>query len=388
MPTSDVSRRKTKRRQAAVFTDDEDEEQGVAATSEVVRSTKRARTDERSVGGASAGDVDVEEDADESKFGHDDEDDDEDTRFLPPTAKRKVAKAKGKASRKSVAGNKKRRTVVLSDDEAGGDYREEDDPGAEDDDDFSPEPSVRKGVGMGTKIKGKGSRIGSKGPVDKDIIIAKDERRSIPPTIGLPPKRALEEEDPIDVESVAKEPTPPPLKKRKLPTIKKNKPSAGSTASSTPSTSKPVPKPEASAAGSSGNGTGTDAFALGQRKTAANLGNADFDLRDASVYAQLFTKPGGSTPNSGLNRKEKEEERKKELNKMREEARAKRAEEAQKTSFDLQAAAEKIARFEERLQARKSMAVYPNILGAAFKETYARTLKRRERERESSCLRS
>ena len=38
--------------------------------------------------------------------------------------------------------------------------------------------------------------------------------------------------------------------------------------------------------------------------------------------------PGGSTPNSGLNRKEKEEERKRELNKMREEARAKRAEEA------------------------------------------------------------
>lgn len=38
-------------------------------------------------------------------------------------------------------------------------------------------------------------------------------------------------------------------------------------------------------------------------------------------------KPNRATPNSGLNRKEKEEERKKELNKMREEARAKRAEE-------------------------------------------------------------
>lgn len=39
-------------------------------------------------------------------------------------------------------------------------------------------------------------------------------------------------------------------------------------------------------------------------------------------------KPAGSTPNAGLNRKEKEEERRRELNKMREEARAKRATEA------------------------------------------------------------
>lgn len=38
--------------------------------------------------------------------------------------------------------------------------------------------------------------------------------------------------------------------------------------------------------------------------------------------------PGGSTPNSGLNRKEKEEERKRELNKMREEDRARRLESA------------------------------------------------------------
>ena len=35
-----------------------------------------------------------------------------------------------------------------------------------------------------------------------------------------------------------------------------------------------------------------------------------------------------STPNSGLNRKQKEEERRRELNRMREEARAKREAEA------------------------------------------------------------
>ncbi len=37
--------------------------------------------------------------------------------------------------------------------------------------------------------------------------------------------------------------------------------------------------------------------------------------------------PSGATPNSGLNRKEKEEERKKELHRMRDEDRARRAEE-------------------------------------------------------------
>jgi hypothetical protein len=42
----------------------------------------------------------------------------------------------------------------------------------------------------------------------------------------------------------------------------------------------------------------------------------------------IFFQAGGSTPRSGLNRREKEEERRKELNKMRDEAKAKRAEEA------------------------------------------------------------
>lgn len=49
----------------------------------------------------------------------------------------------------------------------------------------------------------------------------------------------------------------------------------------------------------------------------------------------------------------------------------------QKDLFDLQAAAEKIQRFEDKLQARKSIAMYPNILGASFKDAQERT-KRRE----------
>lgn len=77
------------------------------------------------------------------------------------------------------------------------------------------------------------------------------------------------------------------------------------------------------------------------RAIAATVGNNDFDLRNASVYRELF-KPvtisshvygffliasiqaGGNTPRSGLSRREKEEERRRELNKMRDEAKAKR----------------------------------------------------------------
>ena len=51
---------------------------------------------------------------------------------------------------------------------------------------------------------------------------------------------------------------------------------------------------------------------------------------------------------------------------------------SQKHSFDLQAAAEKIQRFEEKLRERESMAVFPNVLGAAF-SAYDRK-RRRERE--------
>lgn len=53
----------------------------------------------------------------------------------------------------------------------------------------------------------------------------------------------------------------------------------------------------------------------------------------------------------------------------------------QKVSFDLQAASEKIQRFEEKLQARNSMAVYPNMLGAAFQDAFLKAAKRREREK-------
>lgn len=266
---------------------DDDDDHSVAGTSEVTRSSKRAKTEERSVGGFSTGDVDAETEVDVGE-----EDLDADTRFLPPTAKpsrrrgSSVAssqKAKGKASSRKAA-TKKKRAVVLSDEEGEEEYDEpEPEPVTDDDDDFAPERETWKKK-PGAKSKGKGVKRNKE---DAPIVV-KDERKSVPP-VALAPNGAPsgkrshppEDEESIDVETVTKELSPPPLKKRKLPPIKKNKPpTAASTASSTPS-GKPGVKP-----------TEKDAFALPTpvRKPAATIGNADFDLRDASVYAQLFTK--------------------------------------------------------------------------------------------------
>ncbi|KAJ7940639.1 hypothetical protein B0H13DRAFT_1939066 [Mycena leptocephala] len=125
-------------------------------------------------------------------------------------------------------------------------------------------------------------------------------------------------------------PAPP---KKKLPQIKKNKPAVASGASGT---------------ASSGAGTSTPSIpskpgtvvarveedsklpppvvGAGARKATLPI-SADVDLSNPMMYAQLFKSGGGSTP-SGFTRREKDEERRKELNRMRDEAKAKRVNEA------------------------------------------------------------
>lgn len=66
----------------------------------------------------------------------------------------------------------------------------------------------------------------------------------------------------------------------------------------------------------------------------------------------------------------KEEERRKELMKMRDEARAARMAYLQKHSFDLTRGFERIMTFEDGLRARGSTALYPNHLGSAIKYYY------------------
>lgn len=93
------------------------------------------------------------------------------------------------------------------------------------------------------------------------------------------------------------------------------------------------------------------------------------------------------------------EERRKEISRMREEAKAKRKAESvryvtflsdfgsngvhQAHSFDLQAQAEKIARFEENL--RNTQALYPNVIAGRWKQSYDET-RRMQREQEQWAI--
>jgi len=92
-------------------------------------------------------------------------------------------------------------------------------------------------------------------------------------------------------------------------------------------------------------------------------------------------KTGGNTPRSGLSRREKDEERRRELNKMRDEARAKRELEA-KISFDLQEQMEKVARFEERLRRERNSVLWPNALAAKWRDMWERDRRRGKEPRE------
>lgn len=139
-------------------------------------------------------------------------------------------------------------------------------------------------------------------------------------------------------------------KKIKLPTIRKNKaPSAGTgtgTGTSTP-TQTQGKQPPALTSTTPGAPT-SDMSAAPAGGTRKVPGTSDFDLRDKSAWASIFKQvfislpicqfscltgyyspplqTGGSTPRSGLSRREKEDERRKELYKMRDEARTMREE--------------------------------------------------------------
>ncbi|KAF9264685.1 hypothetical protein L218DRAFT_197064 [Marasmius fiardii PR-910] len=156
--------------------------------------------------------------------------------------------------------------------------------------------------------------------------------------------------------------SPPPVKKRKLPQIKKNKTSGTGTPVAAVKSAGPKPMENA------------DIAKTPTLRTGLQTISADLDLRSSSVYAELFGGPGASNMRSGTN---KQEQRRKELDRMREEARAKRAIEA-RGSFALQAQLEKILRFEERLRKSNSPALYPNILGAKMREMHDLEKGRRE----------
>lgn len=324
-----------------IDSDDEDEGFGEGSRDDhpVRLRGKRGRTEESSVGGGDTG-MDDEVDAD---MNIDIEADPDDTRFLPPpfastsaspppltkASKRSTSSAPSKARGKSATSSssrssarKPKRTVVWTDSEEDGEeYQDAGQVMDPEDEDFSPEPrpTTSKKAAATAKVKhgklttGKGTKNNAK-KNDKEIVI-RDERKIPPPATSTPkekpsmptgskrpPPKDEDEDMDIDVSGTTRadspdkskvapptkleDPAPPPLKKRKLPTIKKNK---TSTAPSTPSTAKPSISDEKKDATTTAT-TASTLVGVAARKPAATAGNADFDLRDKSVYAQLFNK--------------------------------------------------------------------------------------------------
>ncbi|KAH9843082.1 uncharacterized protein C8Q71DRAFT_234314 [Rhodofomes roseus] len=396
-PESSQSAKPSKRRVDSDLDDDYSRE----ATEEPVRPRpKRSRTyesngaDEGAVQeGGDEADINVDVVGDEQVPRATKRDPSSSTSPPPTKTSRRSSKSTTSDRRGSTAGSskpkRKTRQVVWTDDED-----DDVDPLGltamdPDDDEFEPEPSVSKRSSGKTKAAKGGARSSrTKAKVEEKEIVIRDERKLPPPdppapkekpsTSRIPLKRPPSSEDaevpvessaatgtsvPDDPALKAEDAEPPPPKKRKLPPIKKNKTSTGP---STPAPAKPptaVSKVDSSTPAKDPNGP----VGVAARKPAAAMGAADFDLRDASVYASLFNKPVKQMPDSGLNRRQREEDRRRYLNKLRDEARAKRTEEV-KRAFDLQAPHDKIMRFEEKLRAHNSIALYPNVLGAFWKD--------------------
>lgn len=168
-------------------------------------------------------------------------------------------------------------------------------PSADDDDDdnamFESKRNPIVGKTKGKSVKGKGTaklrrdsvevspvigtkrpRVGQTSKLEDTII---DVTGDIDPTPDTSTARSP---------SQPKDPSPPPTKRRKLPTIKKNKGTGAVSATVSATGSKP------SLAGITKGGIPVlpEGKPTGVRKTAATVGNADFDLRNASVYRELF----------------------------------------------------------------------------------------------------
>ncbi|KAF8628331.1 hypothetical protein AX15_003876 [Amanita polypyramis BW_CC] len=265
---------------------------------------------------------------------------------IPPSSK--LTKHRLKQYPQDAQPAKKRRPLVASEPDTEDEYV---DAGG-DDDDFAVEPDrPPKGKGRAPMKVGKQSR--GKMKTDVADIPIKDERRKVmakasDATATGAAKRSRPKAKGEDDGVGERVPTPdtpaanlthsppsvkdeaPPPKKRKLPTIKKNKsaaPAGPATPSTTSTAAKPAPPPAPKGGSSLLDGSLLPP-PTNTRKSAALAGQADFDLRNQDVYNALFKNTGGSTPRSGLSRREKNEERQRELNKMKEEMRAKRELEA------------------------------------------------------------
>ncbi|KAJ7155967.1 hypothetical protein C8R43DRAFT_1125871 [Mycena crocata] len=299
---------------------------------------------------------------------------DENEDLESPSTSRQLARTPLSSSRsvRSKPSNKKKRSkIVLSDPES-----EEFDPmddeseveaPVDDDDEYMSEPKnpvKRAGKAEPKEIMAKDER---KRPVDaSEPAFVKRPRTKAPPKSGGETIIDVVGEAPSGDGPPAKEEAAPVPPKKKLPQIKKNKP-ANTVGGPVPASAvTPTQSVAAKAAPLIAGEESKLPPLTGVTRKVTLPASADVDLSNPMMYAQLFKSGGGSTP-SGFSRREKDEERRKELNKMRDEARAKRINEAP-PAFDLQGQMDKIIRFEERLRTSRSPAVYPNFLAGALKQ--------------------
>lgn len=229
---------------------------------------------------------------------------DADSRFLPqrpraasPILKPRVRKPSAKAAAYPLPIKKKRRVISEpeSEDEYAGDGDSGNGPVPMEEDDFEvPLRRFAKTKGR-TKSSGKESKLdrhrggstesapvtGTKRPRPKPSSRLEDTTVDIvgdfEPDAAAPSPQSL----PQNQDALT---SPPPKKRTKLPTIKKNK-NVNSVGPSTPSTTSLPPKPTPAKPPTVEAGQPPVA---GVRKTPATVGNADFDLRNANVYRELF----------------------------------------------------------------------------------------------------
>ncbi|PPQ93303.1 hypothetical protein CVT25_014432 [Psilocybe cyanescens] len=316
-------------------------------------------------------------------------------------------KSRSKNTTENQPRRKKVRRLVVSESESDEDFKAAAEDGddvvleaeSEDDDDyisFEDKPfKATKGKGKGNSGRaGNGNKgIKRKAKADPDDTPVENKGSSMPAATSKKRLKLTPKLDDIDVDVVggsvgtpeasvtiehsspapatAKHDSPAPVvlpKKMKLPTIKKVKlpgtPGLNTPTSATgPAKKLPIEH------------TGAKGPTIEERKKLNLRGQTDIDLSNSAVYKELFLKQGsgdGITP-----RRAKEEERRKELNKMRDEFKAKRAAESSH-SFDLQAQFDKISQFEEKLRAERSSALYPNFLAAKWREKFEKERKRQK----------
>ncbi|KAF7304882.1 Fructose-1,6-bisphosphatase [Mycena kentingensis (nom. inval.)] len=254
------------------------------------------------------------------------------------------------------------KTAYLSDPDSEDEFADEveesevEAPVEDEDEEYMSEPHQKGKKGKGAPSKG-GGKTGKDTETTVNLALARDQTKkrgadtesAATPTAKRPkPTKVGDTDASADATgSPAVRDAGPP--KKKLPTIKKNKDAAG-------------------AAKGSGESKLPALGVVAARKQPSGPQSSDVDLSNPAMYAALFSgRPGGPGTPTGNIRRDREEERRKELLKMRDEAKAKRLHE-RTAAFDLQGQMDKIIRFEEKLRDAKSPAVWPNHLAGGLKQ--------------------